>query len=113
MSADESAFLAEASRINYRLRSTFFYRKLKEYNSLTFIGLIEELFQVEHLYSWGDYREWGIGEDAFSYISNHQDFHLLQVFCHPKILLEHPRLLAYFRNVAALSQKSVGYLVKN
>lgn len=37
--------------------------------------------------------------------------HLIQVFSHPKLLREHPRLLAYYRNVAALSQKATSYLV--
>lgn len=112
MSIDEAALLAEANRINYRLRSTFFYRKLKEYNTLSFPGLVAELYQIEHLYSWNERSQWGIGEDAFSYVNSNQNLHLFQVFCHPKLLREHPRLLAYYRNVAALSQKSIGYLVK-
>jgi hypothetical protein len=112
MRPEEAALLAEANRINYRLRSTFFYRKLKEYNTLSFPALVAELITVGHLYSWDDRGQWGIGEDAFTYIKGNCDFHLFQVFCHPKLLREHPRLLAYYRNVAALSQKSVGYLVK-
>jgi len=112
MPTDEAALLAEANRINYRLRSTFFYRKLKEYNTLAFPGLVAELFPVEHLYSWEDRSHWGIGQDAFDYINANPEFHLFQVFCHPKLLREHPRLLAYYRNIAALSQKSVGYLAK-
>lgn len=32
------------------------------------------------------------------------------MFCHPKLLREYPSLLAYYRNIAALSQKSVNYL---
>ncbi len=35
---------------------------------------------------------------------------VIQVFCHPKVLRDHPALLAYYRNIAALSQKSVDYL---
>lgn len=112
MSTDEKALLLEANRINYRLRSTFFYRKLKEYNTLSFPQIIVELLSVEHLYSWDERKEWGIGEDAFSYIITHPELNLLQVFCHPKLLREHPRLLAYYRNIAVLSQKSVSYLAK-
>ena len=110
--ADELRLLAEANRINYRLRSTFFYRKLKEYNSLAFPGKIVELFPIEHLYAWEERSHWGIGEEAFSYILENHDIHLLQVFCHPKLLREQPQLLGYYRNIAALSQKSVGYLAK-
>ncbi|MBN3906729.1 MAG: XcyI family restriction endonuclease [Nostoc sp. NMS1] len=112
MSTDEKALLLEANRINYRLRSTFFYRKLKEYNTLSFPQIIAELLSVEHLYSWDERKQWGIGEDAFNYIITHPELNLLQVFCHPKLLREHPRLLAYYRNIAVLSQKSVSYLVK-
>lgn len=111
MTADEAALLAEANRINYRLRSTFFYRKLKEYDTLSLPALVAELLPVEYLYSWDDRQQWGIGEDAFNYISSHAEPHLFQVFCHPKLLREHPRLLAYYRNIAALSQKAVSYLV--
>lgn len=112
MEMDKAALLIEANRINYRLRSTFFYRKLKEYNTLSFPSMVEELLSVEHLYSWEKRKEWGIGDDAFHYINSHSELHFFQAFCHPKLLREYPRLLAYYRNVAALSQKAVGYLVK-
>jgi hypothetical protein len=109
---NEAALLAEANRINYRLRSTFFYRKLKEYNTLAFPLAVAELYRGEHLYDWGDRAQWGIGEDAFTYVRDHPDLHLIQVFCHPRLIREHPTLLAYYRHVAALSQKAVGYLTK-
>lgn len=111
MSAEEAELLAEANRINYRLRSTFFYRKLKEYSTLALPAIVRDLFSVEHLYSWEERKKWEIGEDAYTYILEHPELHLFQVFCHPKLLREYPRLLAYYRNIAALSQKSVGYLV--
>jgi len=110
MATDEAALLAEANRINYRLRSTFFYRKLKEYNTLTFPLMVVQLYPVEPLYLWDERTTWGIGEDAFAYVSAHPQLHLIQVFCHPRLLREHPRLLAYYRNIAALSQKAVYYL---
>jgi hypothetical protein len=108
---DRDLLLKEANRINYRLRSTFFYRKLKEYNTLAFPLMVANLFPVEHLYHWEGRGNWGIGEDAFAYISAHKDFHLIQVFCHPKLLREHSRLVAYYRNIAALSQKAASYLI--
>lgn len=111
VNTDEAALLAEATRINYRLRSTFFYRKLKEYDTLSLPSLVAELLPVEHLYSWDERKLWGIGEDAYIYVSSHPHLHLFQVFCHPKLLREHPRLVAYYRNIAALSQKSIGYLI--
>ncbi|MGH2515386.1 MAG: XcyI family restriction endonuclease [Ktedonobacterales bacterium] len=111
MTTDEAALLAEANRINYRLRSTFFYRKLKEYDTLALPQMVAQLISVEHLYSWDERGEWEVGEDAFSFVARRPDLHLIQVFCHPKLLREHPRLVAYYRNIAALSQKGVGYLV--
>jgi hypothetical protein len=111
MPRTKDTLLVEAHRINYRLRSTFFYRKLKEYRVLHFASMIEQLFPVEGLYNWDKREQWGIGEDAFRYIQKHSDLKLIQVFCHPKLLQEYPALLAYYRNVAVLSQKSVRYLV--
>jgi hypothetical protein len=111
MSETKDSLLIEANNINYRLRSTFFYRKLKEYHVLHFASMIEQLFPVEDLYNWDEQEQWGIGEDAFHYIQKHSDLKLIQVFCHPKLLQEYPALLAYYRNVAVLSQKSVRYLI--
>jgi hypothetical protein len=54
MTTGESTLLLEANRLNYQLRSAFFYRKLKEYNTLAFPLMITRLFAVEHLYSWDE-----------------------------------------------------------
>ena len=110
MTTDASALLLEANRLNYRLRSAFFYRKLKEYNTLAFPLMIAELFPIEDIYNWGERASWSIGEDAFDYVKERSDLRLIQIFCHPKLLREHPTLLAYYRNIAALSQKAVRYL---
>lgn len=101
--------LLEAHQINYRLRSTFFYRKLKEYNVLTFPSRVADIASA--LYNWDQRADWGISEDAFTYISQHEHLKLIQVFCHPRLLSEYPALIAYYRNIAALSQKSVSYLI--
>lgn len=103
--------LIEAHQVTYRLRSTFFYRKIKEYNVLAFPSLVAHLFPSQDLYNWDERTSWGIGDDAFEYINSHPDLKMVQVFCHPRLLREYPSLLAYYRNIAALSQKSVGYLV--
>lgn len=110
MAQTRDQLLVEAHQINYRLRSSFFYRKIKEYNTLAFPSIIANLSQVAQLYNWEQRATWGIGEDAFTYINNHPELQLIQVFCHPKLLHEYPVLLAYYRNIAALSQKSVNYL---
>ncbi len=54
---DETNLLIEAHRINYRLRSTFFYRKLKEYKTLSLRTKIDKLLTVNHLYSWDNWAE--------------------------------------------------------
>lgn len=111
MTIKETNLLTEANRVNYRLRSTFFYRKLKEYNTLSFNAKINALLPVKDLYGWQGRANWGIGEDAFTYINQHLNLQLIQVFCHPRLIREHSKLLAYYRNIAALSQKAVKYLV--
>jgi hypothetical protein len=108
---DESSLLAEANRINYRLRSTFFYRKLKEYKTLSFSLRIDAILKVEHLYNWENWIEWGIAEDAFAYINKCESLQLIEAFCHPRLIREHSILIAYYRNIAALSQKAVKYLI--
>lgn len=111
MARTQDQLLMEAHQINYRLRSTFFYRKVKEYNVLTFPAMVANLFPTQELYSWDERADWGIGEDAFAYISNHEELKPIQIFCHPRLLREYPSLLYYYRHIAALSQKAVGYLV--
>lgn len=83
MTTDASALLLEANRLNYRLRSAFFYRKLKEYNTLAFPLIIAELFPIEDSYNWDERESWSIGEDAFTYVKENADLRLIQVFCHP------------------------------
>ncbi len=48
--------LAEAHQISYRLRSTFFYRKMKEYDVLSFPSMIARLSTIEGLYNWDQSR---------------------------------------------------------
>ena len=100
---------SEANRVNYRLRSTFFYRKLKEYQTATLPIAIANLVPVAHLYDWTEHAAWDIDEEAFDYVSR-KNITLISVFCHPRLLREQPSLTAYYRNIAVLSQKSVSYL---
>lgn len=101
--------LIEAHKINYQLRSSFFYNKLIEYHTYEFPEIVNRLLPMEAQYSWTNSRTWGITETAFQIIER-SNLHLIQVFCHPRLLREHSTLSAYYRNVAALSQKSVHYL---
>lgn len=81
MTTDASALLLEANRLNYRLRSAFFYRKLKEYNTLAFPSMIIELLSIEDSFSWDERENWGIGADAFAYVKEQSELHLIQAFC--------------------------------
>lgn len=110
VTVNKSNLLAETHRINYQLRSSFFYRKLKEYKTLSFCQQINDLLSVSELYSWEGFQNWGIGEDAFNYISHYPKLELIQVFCYPRLIREHPLLVAYYRNIAALPKKAVKYL---
>ena len=107
MTNDDAELLSESTRLHYLLRSSYFYRKLKEYNTLAFPVIIADLLAFEHFYSWDNRADWGIEEDAFSYIERHQDLRFLEIFCHPKLLRQHPNTITYYQNIAALSQKAV------
>ncbi len=109
---ERKQLLIEAHRINYRLRSTFFYRKLNEYNTYRFPETIQKLIPLSKDYDWMKYNEWGISKEAYEQIKA-SELSLIQVFSHPRLLREHPVLIAYYRNVATLSQKSVSYLGGN
>ncbi len=112
MARTQDKLLAEAHQINYRLRSTFFYRKIKEYDVLALPSQIAHLSRTQELYNWDERADWGIGEDAFKYISEHEELKPVQVFCHPRLLQEFSSLTYYYRNIAALPQKSISYLVQ-
>ena len=73
MARTRDQLLMEAHQVNYRLRSTFFYRKIKEYDVLAFPSMIARLFPMQELYNWDERAQWGIGEDAFTYISGHAE----------------------------------------
>ncbi|MBK5286359.1 MAG: XcyI family restriction endonuclease [Bacteroidia bacterium] len=101
--------LAEAHKISYRLRSTFFYRKLYEYKTFGFSSTIAQLIPHSENYNWNDYENWGISKTAFEIIEKSK-LKMIQVFSHAKLLREHPDLIGYYRNVAVLSQKATKYL---
>ena len=102
----------EARRINYSLRSTFFYRKLKELGYLRIIKDIEAIVKESKNYSWEDKKFWNITYNAWEIIEK-EEIGYIRVFAHPKILIEHPSLIRYYRNVAAIPLKGVQYLAYN
>jgi len=109
---EDKELILEANRINYSLRSTFFYRKLKELGYLRVIRDIDAIVRQSQNYSWEDRKYWRITHNAWETIEKEKiDF--IRVFAHPKILVEHPALILYYRNVAAIPLKGVQYLAFN
>ncbi|MBM4466365.1 MAG: XcyI family restriction endonuclease [Chloroflexi bacterium] len=104
--------LKEARRIDYRLRSTFFYRKLHELGFMDFAHELDALVKIGESCKWTERGQWGISQGAWEYVAGSQ-LSPLRVFCHPRVIIEQPRLIAYYRNIAALSQKAVQTLAFN
>ncbi|HZT41222.1 MAG TPA: XcyI family restriction endonuclease [Chthonomonadaceae bacterium] len=104
MSDETRRLLLEAQKADYGLRSTFFYRKLNELGFTAFSMQIEELARVGNAYRWEERTDWGVSESAWEQIQN-SSIEPIRVFAHPLICMQNPRLLAYYRSVAAISQK--------
>lgn len=104
--------ILEANKINYSLRSTFFYRKLNDTGYFTILKNIDKLVKQSKNYSWEDKKFWNITHNAWDLIEK-QKIDFLRVFSHPKVLVEHPSLISYYRNVAAIPLKGVQYLAFN
>lgn len=102
----------EANRINYSLRATFFYRKLRELGYLRIVKDIDKIVRQSRNYSWEDKKFWNITYNAWETIEK-EKIDCIRVFAHPKILVEHPSLIRYYRNVAAIPLKGVQYLAFN
>lgn len=51
---DRQELILEANRISYSLRSTFFFRKLRDIGYLDILKDIEKLVQQSRNYSWED-----------------------------------------------------------
>ncbi len=96
-------FLLREQQINWH--------NTKENDVLTFPSTLAKMFPTRELYNWDERANWSIGEAAFRYINNHDELKSIQVFCHPRLLREYPTMIAYYRRVAALSQKSMEYVV--
>jgi len=94
---------AKKWRMDQLQRALFFHRKFHEYGM---IELAEELDQLK-----GERYEWalealGISEIAWN-IAIHRGIKPVLVFCHPDVIMENPRRIAYYRMLAILSQKSM------
>lgn len=97
--------LKEALQIDYRLRSTFFYRKLYELGFNSFLAEIEKLIALSDNFSWEARDNWGISETAWNILEK-SNIPKIAVFAHPRVIQEQPKLSAYYRSIAVLPQKA-------
>lgn len=99
--------LYQALQRDYGLRSLFFSRKVYEWG---FLGLVDELTVLGDTFDWQKRYEWGITPIAWETIEE-SSVSSLHVFSHPLILMQYPHMIAYYRNVAVLSQKGTKSLL--
>lgn len=92
----------EAERLHYSLRSTFFYRRRKNFKKL--VSHVDRIDSSK--YNWGTSDELGISPASLKYLKDSR-IPLCKVFCHPDIIVTHPQLIAYYRSIAVLPQKGV------
>lgn len=101
----------EAVRIQYSLRSAFFFRRRQQFRNLA-----EEIDKLEPShYRWDSLEKLGISRSSWEYVTN-KGIPYTRVFCHPKLISDNPGLIAYYRLLAVLPQKGVQRLafgVKN
>jgi len=97
----------EVTLEQYQLRSTFFAEKIGVFGFFDFEKKINKLVaDQEHLFTWNDRSNWGINEAAWKDLATN-NLSPLKVFCHPRIVQQHPSLIRYYRSIALLPQKGM------
>ncbi len=91
-----------AEELQYSLRSSFFYRRREEFKE----WLRELRAASSSRYDWSELDKLGISEAAW-HRSETNGLNPVHVFCHPHVIRRKPRLVGYYRSIAALSQKGV------
>jgi hypothetical protein len=79
---------------------------------MDFARELDALVKIGESCKWTERDQWGISQGAWEYVAG-SELSPLRVFCHPRVIIEQPRLTAYYRNIAALSQKAVQTLAFN
>lgn len=94
----------------YQARAVFFRKSLLKMEVLKLIQQVEKIEEEAAALDWSNLDELGISPEAWKYVeSNHLP--RLSYFCHPAILTRKPRLIAYYRMAATLSQKAVQRII--
>lgn len=109
MSRQDDPLLREAQATDYGLRSTFFYRKLHELGFSNFGSQIEALIGTGQSYRWEERAQWQVSDSAWEQALA-AGIEPLRVFAHPLVCTLNPRLLAYYRSIAVISQKGTALL---
>lgn len=99
--------LSDALIKSYIARAKLFYSVLQEKNLDRLFSLVDDC--ASKAGSW-DITQLGISKKAYLIIQK-MTINPALVFCHPKILSECPETIAYYRNLAALSQKGLSQIL--
>lgn len=98
----------EIAQTQYSLRSSFFYRARKTFQSLC--ELVERIDSSK--YDWSNVQELGISKSSWKHIQKNKIPPSL-IFCHPQLVIDNPILVGYYRSLALLPQKGLGRLAFN
>lgn len=91
----------------YQLRSTFFAKKLNELGFFGYKSKIGKIIKTQgDTFDWSNKMDWSISDIAWDN-TELCSVHPLYVFCHPRILKQHPQLLRYYRSIVLLPQKGL------
>lgn len=92
----------EAEKLQYSLRSSFFYRKRKIFPQ--FVNEVEKVIDEE--LDWSEREEIGITKTAWEYITTHK-IKASRVFAHPDLIEKNIPIIAYYRSISGISQKGM------
>jgi len=98
----------EVAQTQYSLRTSFFYRARKTFQSLC--ELVDKTDSSR--YDWSDFQELGISKPSWKHVQKREIPPSL-VFCHPQLIMDNPILAGYYRSLALLPQKGLGRLAFN
>jgi hypothetical protein len=103
----QSSTLTDALLKSYIARAKLFYSVLHKKNIPNLFARVKQL--ATNKLAW-NLAELGISDQAFSIVKK-GSIEPTHIFCHPNVLEQHPDLLEYYRNLAALSQKGLSQIL--
>lgn len=92
---------------SYLLRSTFFYNRLCSEGYFSLFNQLKRYARIEgENLDWDNRGAWSISDEAWSIVLEKKIAPVL-LFLHPKVLLQNPTFLKYYRSIAMLPQKGL------